>query len=242
MTINTPPLEASWRWAKGYESSLRLPFNGASNLDTNFSQAWQDIFILSMLAGKISGTYLEIGGHDPVSNNNTYLLHQKFGWRGVTLELDPLHFSAWRHYRPSGRLVLADATTIDYAEAIPKWFESSIDRIDYLQLDIDPSFNTLKVLKKLPLDKYRFSIITFETDIYAGDNRAREESRAILHSHGYKLVAPDVCVYFQPAGPNPIPFEDWWVDPLVIDIDKIDELQKLTEKPLLPQHLLFKTL
>jgi hypothetical protein len=128
---------------------------------------------------------------------------------------------------------------LDYGQAIPLWFGKDTKRIDYLQLDIEPSFNTLQVLKKIPLDQFRFSVITFETDVYAGDVRAREESRAMLQGHGYELVAPDVGVIFEPISPNPIAFEDWWVDPAVVDRGMIEALRGCSGQPTLPQHLLF---
>jgi hypothetical protein len=237
LKLSEPPL--AWNWNAGMAQGMRFPFAGAEHIAANFSQAWQDIFILSMLDGKRNGRYLEIGGHVPISNNNTYLLHKEFGWSGATVEFDPSHFHRWLSQRPHSHLTIADALTLDYEFAMLQWFGADVRRIDYLQLDIDPSFNTLRVLKKLPLEKYRFSVITFETDVYAGDTRARDESRAILGALGYELVARDVCVFFEPAGPDPIPFEDWWVDPQEIDAAKIEALKQDHFARRLPQKVLF---
>jgi hypothetical protein len=219
--------------------SLRFPFAGAEALRANYSQAWQDIFVLSMLDGKRDGRYLEIGGQVPAENNNTYVLDRFFGWTGVTVELDPHHLSGWRRERPGSTFVIADALLVDYERAVPSWFGAESGRLDYLQLDIDPSLNTLAVLKRLPLDTYRFSVITFETDAYTGDHRARSESREILDRYGYELVAPDVCVVYAPIAADPIPFEDWWVDPGIVGRAKIDAMKALGSESLLPQHLLF---
>lgn len=239
MNLNTSEQALVWSWNPGLAQKLRFPFPGAESIPANYSQAWQDIFILSMLEGKRNGRYLEVGGHVPISNNNTYLLHSAFGWTGSTIEFDPSHFPRWLAHRPDSRLTIADALALDYEDAMQKWFGPDVTRIDYLQLDIDPSFNTLRVLKKLPLDKYRFSVITFETDVYAGDTRARDESRAILGAQGYELVAQDVCVYFEPAGPDPIPFEDWWVDPQVVSASTIAALKQDSFARRLPQKVLF---
>jgi hypothetical protein len=173
----------------------------------------------------------------PIDNNNTYLLHREFGWSGVSLELDPVHFPHWLAHRPRSTLAIADALQVDYADALPRWFGSN-RRIDYLQLDIDPSIHTLAVLKRLPLDDFRFSVITFETDAYSQDFRARDESREILARHGYELVGRDVLVLYPPASPAPIPFEDWWVDPAVVDTETIRTLQRLNATGM-PQDLLF---
>ena len=228
-----------WRWSVDLAPRARLPFPGLENLSTNHSQAWQDFFILSALNGKLNGRYLEVGGHVPVANNNTCLLHREFGWTGVTLELDAAHFPLWKKHRPNSHFLIADALAIDYAQALPLWFGTPSGRIDYLQLDIDPSINTLGVLKRLPLDSWRFSVITFETDAYTGDLRARDESRAILSAQGYVPVARDITVMFSPVSPDPIPFEEWWVDPVVVSPEAIALLQGINATTGLPGNLLF---
>jgi hypothetical protein len=229
----------TWKWSKNFAKFLRFSFNRSESIVENFSQAWQDLFILSMLNGKRQGTYLEIGGHDPVANNNTFLLHKDFSWTGISIEIDTSHFQNWRQFRPANQIVIADALSIDYNAALPLWFRNSTSRrIDYLQLDIDPSINTLNVLKILPLDEWRFSVITFETDAYTGDYRARDESRAILESYGYVNIGKDISVLFPPISENPIPFEDWWVDPNAIEDEKIIVTKNVSAT--LPQQIIFK--
>ncbi len=238
--MNDSVLTNTWKWQPEMRNLLRFPFDTANRISQNHSQAWQDLFVLSMLGGITDGSYLEVGANVASFHNNTYLLNSAFGWNGISLEYDPACFKSWLVERPDAGFVLADALTLDYREAIPRWFGPEKKRIDYLQLDIDPSFNTLQVLKRLPLDTHRFSVITFETDAYSRDYRARDESREILHRHGYELVAKDLCVMYAVVSPDPIPFEDWWVDPQAVSKDKIDALQKLPNLPLLPQHLLFR--
>ena len=53
----------------------------------------QDMFVLSMLDGKRNGVYVEIGADKPKIINNSYLLERKFGWRGVSFELDEVKLS-----------------------------------------------------------------------------------------------------------------------------------------------------
>ncbi|WP_343583248.1 hypothetical protein [Herbaspirillum sp.] len=229
-----------WKWQTDLEKSLRFPFSNAKRIRQNHSQAWQDLYVLSMLGGKTNGRYLEVGANVASFHSNTCLLNTVFDWQGISLEYDPSCLQTWIKERPEADFVLADALALDYAQALPRWFGEENKRIDYLQLDIDPSFNTLQVLKKLPLDTYRFSVITFETDAYSGDHRARNESREILKSHGYQLVAPDLCVMYAVVSPNPIPFEDWWVDPQGVNAAKIEELLRLPHSPLMPQNVLFR--
>jgi len=42
------------------------------------SQAAQDIFVLKCLKNKTEGTFVEIGSHDPILINNTYLLEKTY--------------------------------------------------------------------------------------------------------------------------------------------------------------------
>jgi len=252
-----------WQWEPALADRLRYPFAGATKIKSNHSQAFQDIFVLSMLDGLTHGRYLEIGAHHPVSNNNTHLLHKGYEWSGVSIDIDPTHSTQWRKERPRSTLLIADALKINYEEALSNWFNAEPSpsawakwlgrekanapphdpgRIDYLQLDIEPSIHTLGVLNVLPLDSYRFSVITFETDAYAGDLRARDESRECLSKHGYELIAADVSVLYTPISDEPIPFEDWWVDPQVVSQEKILAFRGAGEEgrggcP--PQRLLF---
>lgn len=228
---------ARWNFTPNMLQFMRFPFPDSEIITRNYSQAWQDLFVISMLQGKKNGTYLEVGAHSPVENNNTYLLKNDFNWSGTSIELDFSHFPSWNQIRPECQLIISDATTIDYSNALPIWFDTEVRRIDYLQIDIDPSSNTLSVLKRLPLNDWRFSVITFETDAYTLDLRARDESRVILESHGYTRVGTDISVLFPPISPNPIPFEDWWVDPEAISKDIIDGA--ISVKSNMPQDLIF---
>ena len=232
-------IKETWRWKPEFADSLRFPFLTTNVLSENFSQAWQDLFVLTMLRGMPNGRYLEVGANDPKFHSNTFALSRLFNWSGVSIEYDPSHAKNWASLRPDDILVTGDALAIDYVQAMPIWFGQEQRRIDYLQLDIEPSLHTLQVLKKLPLEQYRFSVITFETDVYAGDLRARDESRALLRKYGYELVAPDIGVLCEPISPNLIPFEDWWVDPTVVDAEFIKSLQEMRGNPTLAQRLLF---
>lgn len=230
---------SEWNWNPNMASYLRFPFEGLESIKNNYSQSFQDIFLLMVLRGKRCGRYLEVGGHVPINNNNTNLISNKFDWSGLTIELDAAHYPAWRKFRPDSNFLIADALEIDYEKALNVYFDQDGGRIDYLQLDIDPSINTLNVLKKLPLNKWRFSVITFETDAYLKDFRARDESRKILSDQGYVLIAKDVSVLFSPVSDLPIPFEDWWVDPEVIDEEIINEIQMQSVLNSMPQNLIF---
>ena len=169
----------------------------------------QDIFVLSMLDGKKNGVYVEIGADKPKVINNTYLLESEFDWSGVSFELDDDKVTNFNEVRKN-KCICADATTYDYKSLFEK--RNYPKQIDYLQLDIDPAEGTLNALKVLPLDDYRFSVITYETDVYSVGADIQDEQIEILESHGYQLVSKNVKCEGNP-------YEDWWIDPAIVSED-----------------------
>jgi len=84
-------------------------------------------------------------------------------------------------------------------------------------------------LKKLPLHKYRFSVITYETDVYDtnvpggidGSQERMRNARDIFKSHGYELISGNIANVDLEH-----PFEDWYVDPAVINEDVIKRFKR----------------
>lgn len=181
----------SHRAIRGYES---------------FSQAYQDLFVRLMTNFKSGGTYLEIGASDPRDNSNTYLLERDLKWTGISIEIDE-ELSKLFNLERLNTCMCVDATLFEYEDFLISKFPSR--KIDYLSLDIDPSANTLKVLKTLPLEKIRFSVITFEHDRYICGDKAMEKSRLIFKKFGYVRVVSNVMI-------NSRDFEDWYIDPKTI--------------------------
>lgn len=208
-------------YSKG-KQRLKIPFDGQEDIERNYSQAFQDVFILSMLNGKRNGSFLEIGAFDPINISNTFLLEKFFGWKGLAMDIDVSVEKKYRKNRIS-KFHTGDAVLADYKSLLEKNFKSK--RIDYLQLDIEPREQTLACLKKLPLDEYRFSVITYETDFYIGgatDKEAfkiRDESRRIFAKYGYVLVGRGIGC----TGPRDV-FEDWYIDPQVVPIERYSDL------------------
>lgn len=174
-------------------------------------QANQDSFVLNALKEKRNGYYVEIGSNEPITWNNTYLLETEYDWSGVGFEWDEGLVEHYNNIRKN-KCIAADATKFDYLS----YFQSNNfpKQIDYLQLDIEPAYQTLTALKQLPIDQYRFSVITYEHDLYADPNNqgVKEEAKFILSTLGYKLVVENV----NDGDLNRI-FEDWWIDPKVVD-------------------------
>ena len=196
----------SRRYFKNDYENLKFKFSGSENIENNYSQSMQDMFVLSVLDGKRNGVYVEIGADKPRVINNSYLLESQYDWSGVSFEIESDKVDYFNTIRKN-KCICADATKFDYkslfdARKYPK-------QIDYLQLDCDPPQITLGCLKKLPLEDYRFSVITFETDLYAGGQDVQTEHWKILTSLGYQRVVKNIKNEGNP-------YEDWWIDPLVI--------------------------
>ena len=170
-------------------SRLKKSFSGVERVTQNYSQALQDIFVLTMLNGKENGTYVEIGGAHPININNTYLLEKTFGWSGISFEINQ-DLAKFYNTKRNNKCICTDATQVNYSEVFEE--NNLPNQIDYLQIDIDPSFQSLASLKKIDLQDYRFSVITFETDAYQGSTAVLEQSRSILQGNGYQLVASNV--------------------------------------------------
>jgi hypothetical protein len=204
-----PESQAFHTYTKEDHSKLRYKFPGSSSIERNYSQVYQDMFILSMLNGKRNGTFLEIGGAEPYKGNNTALLEKTFGWKGVSIEYNEKFVENYRNNR-SAKLLHTDALQMDYEKLLSENFEGN--EIDYLQLDIEPARHTYECMLKIPFDKYKFAVITYEHDYYVDVTRSyREKSREFLKSKGYILVANDIS----PDGKSN--FEDWWVHPEIVD-------------------------
>ena len=206
-------METGWpncpRYFRNNYENLKTKFTGAENIENNWSQSMQDIFVMSMLDGKRNGVYVEIGADQPRVISNTYLLEKDFDWSGISFELDADKVAFFNTIRKN-KCLCEDATLYDYKSIFEE--RNYPKQIDYLQLDIDPAEGTLRALKALPLDNYRFSVITYETDVYSSGADIQDEQIEILESHGYQLVAKNVKCEGNP-------YEDWWVDPAIVSED-----------------------
>ena len=109
------------------------------------------------------------------------------------------------------------------------------NEIDYLSIDIDPAYQSLEVLKRIPFEEVKFGVITFEHDHYNDATRkVRRESRNILESQGYILVAGNISM------DEECPFEDWWVHPHLIKEETIDQIKVPLTDVLPVKNYIFK--
>lgn len=210
-------------------NSIKFEFDNMEIINENNSQALQDMFVLAALNGKKEGTFLEIGAHDPVNVSNTFLLESAFNWSGISIDI--LDLANRFSIRPRTKFICHNAITLNYSEVLRNTIEGN--RIDYLSLDIEPNYNTLECLKNLPLNDYRFSVITYETDFYDPsqskelNENVRKESRDILESFGYVLVNGNVSNL-----DDEHPFEDWWLDSKFFSEEQINKFKRENDNPL----------
>lgn len=189
---------------------LKFKFDGCDRIKNNFSQAYQDMFTMFINQGKINGKYVEIGSGDPKWFNNTYLLETQFNWRGIGIDSNEELVRSYNSSRKN-QAICANAHDLDYYKLLETIFGEDTE-IDYLQLDCEPPESTYNLLLKLPFDKYKFKVITFEHDYYADiEKKYRQLSRDFLINQGYELVISNVSSTDWSA------FEDWWVCPDLVD-------------------------
>lgn len=186
---------------------LKYKFTFSENIKKNYSQIYQDMFVLSMTDGKMRGNYLEIGSGDPIYGNNTYLLEENYNWSGISIDINQESYRIFNEKRRN-KCICKDATKIDYKTLLKDYTE-----IDYLQLDCDPPVITYLILLKIPFDRVKFGVITYEHDYYNDVTESyREKSRDYLKKMGYKMIVGNISPN---KGNNP--FEDWWIHPDLID-------------------------
>ena len=181
-------------------------------METTYSQAAQDLFVLKVLDNKKNGVFVEIGSTHPVIANNTYLLETQYGWTGVMIVCDKQWVPLYKEERPNSDYIIQDAVTVNYNKVLKTYPYD----IDYLQINLEvdnmSTLNTLLNLNDSALKTHRFAIITFGHEFYRGDYfRTRDLSRIILKDLGYVLLFPDIS-WFGCAM-----YEDWWVHPELVN-------------------------
>lgn len=195
-----------------------------------YSDDRQDEFVANLLKFKRGGYYLDIGSSSSVGSNNSYFF-ESLDWKGICIEKNPMFNDSYKtrtcHY------LNEDALEVDYEKVfIKQGFPTSID---YLSLDVDEA--CLGVLKKLPLDKYRFKVITIEHDGHYYGDLYKVPQREILRSKGYYLLCQDVL---NQSGLNigqEHAWEDWWI---FLDDFSIDDIVRLESYRLSTEQIIKK--
>ena len=194
--------------------------------DYSNSQASQDLFVINVLKGKREGYFIEIGSHDATHINNTFVLENKYDWKGLMIDYDNTYEESYITDRPKSWYIINDARNINYKMFLED--HNFPKNIDYLQIDLDvinrSTIDTLILLNNTIFDDYKFATITFEHDFYRGDYfDTREISRQIFKDRGYILVFPNVRI--KADDETFVEFEDWYVHPDLVDMDYISKIK-----------------
>lgn len=214
-----PPNYAIRSYNKSDYAFMRYKFPQSESIERNYSQVYQDLFVLSMVGGKKNGTYLEVGSGDAILGSNSKLL-EEWGWNGIGLEWD--QNLVLTHAKHRKNVVLKqDALNTNYTGLCSKLAIEGV--IDYLQLDCEPSAATYKILTMIPFDQFKFRVITYEHDHYVDvSGEYRRLSRDFLKSKGYVLVVNDA------APDDKATFEDWWVHPELVEESILLRMKQVT--------------
>jgi hypothetical protein len=183
-----------------------------------WSQAWQDEFVSIILNYKRNGYFLDIGSHHAQQQSNTYHFESELGWTGICIEQDSSHNKSYD--KRSCNFLNEDATKTDYKSVLDQSGYPS--KLDYLSLDIDE--NSTAALLRMPLNEYRFRVITVEHDQYRVGSSYKNEQRNILQAHDYYLLFPDILVPLGCGMGGNLPFEDWWIDPSSFNMEKLSKI------------------
>lgn len=184
-----------------------------------YSDAKQDQFAANILKFKRDGYCVDIGSCHSVISNNTYYF-QGLDWTSISIEIERGYNESYST-RTNGVHLNKNAIEVNYKETFEEYeFPKSID---YLSLDVDTI--SLDVLRILPLDEYRFKVITIEHDGYLYGDKYREQQRNLLNSYGYLLLCSNVYVEQSGYEGKECPFEDWWIDPSEFDSHLIEKIK-----------------
>lgn len=166
----------------------------------------QDEFVCTLLKFKRDGYYLDIGSGASVGSNNSYFF-ESLDWKGICIEKNPIFNESYK--TRTCKYYNVDALEVDYEILFEEnKFPMSID---YLSLDVDEQ--STEVLKILPLDKYRFKVVTIEHDSHVYGVLYKARQRDIFKQHNYVLLCADVL---NQSGINigqEHAWEDWYCDP-----------------------------
>ena len=192
---------------------FKATFPGSENIKEIYSEAGQDLFVLSLLDGKKNGTYLEIGTGHSKDKSNTFLLESQFGWKGASIDIESKYVKEHNQNRKT-KAEVGDGTTVNYVDILHRAGITDTD-IDYASVNCEPTSDTFLSLINMPFNTHRFGIITYEHNSYVGESQYRTLSRKFLKNKGYLLLVPNISIW---GYPNSV-YEDWWVHPELISQD-----------------------
>ena len=184
----------------------------------SLSQAGQDVFARYAVGRK--GTYLDIGSFRPTYHNNTRTLEFE-GWTGLSIDYND--YTEEFKQKRMNPFLCEDVTTVNWDETIER-YPFLKETVGYISFDVDQA--TFVAFNRFPFDKIKFTAMTIEHDQYSVGTGLRDHLRNKLTALGYVLICADVVM---PDGPGPSEkygaFEDWWVNPALVDMDRLESIR-----------------
>ena len=182
-------------------------------------QLSQDAFVYYVLGKKTDGFFVDIGAgiggpeqefYHGLDMSNTFNL-EKLGWKGIAIDYDERWYDS---------VVGLRQCCLSCADLLEKNINEVLEEYDcptectYLSIDVDDAQE--KVFNDFDFDKYRFDVITYETNCYFGDHMKEptQQSRDKFKSFGYKLLFGGVGIE------DNQPIEDWYVSEEIFDKHK----------------------
>lgn len=215
--------------------SIRYKFKDYDRIAEVYSSGYQDLFALSLTKNKTKNkTYLEISSADATHANATYTLSKNFGWAGVSAESDIQFYENWKNYRPADKVMFCDVSQVDYKKLLQENYKDTV--IDYLNIDVNDQHDVENILKSIPHEKYKFSVITIKILSYTTNKK--NTIREFLTKMGYTLILQDAI--FPWVYGDGVPVDDWWVDLNLVDIEVALDMKSRSHYTHQPVHLLFK--
>jgi len=201
-TLNTVGYPSSLKYTRERKDQYKFPFRGLGKITKNYARHFQDMFVLSVLDGKERGSFVEVGSGEPFTWNNTALLEELFGWKGISIDINEK--MCYKHaQKRNSTIINGKAEEIDYMSLFKT--HCMEEHIDFLRINCEGS--SLDVLKKIPFNQYEFSVIQFQHNNCWWGDQFKIESREHLENIGYILCANDIAIDHQQS------YEDWWVHP-----------------------------
>jgi hypothetical protein len=149
-----------------------------------YSQLGQDNFVYDILEGARDGIFVDIGASEPITYSNTYGLETQLGWSGVLVESNVDMQVMLKKQRKSKVFQSGFICNDNKSNINDILMEVNSTHIDYLSLDIDG--NEDEIVKTIDFNKFTFSIIDVEHDIYRNNKLDKRNNIAsILSSNGY---------------------------------------------------------
>lgn len=179
------------------------------------SQAGQDKFVCERLSHKRGGFFIDIGAHDGVTINNTWVLEKLLGWDGICVEPCRTNFEKLVHNRECITTSVAMAGkcgTVRFKEYEGDTFAGHIDKegnykvkavdfpsllrryqapeeIDYISIDVEGS--ELDIIMSFPWDEYDVKIWSIEHASFNDGGAMRGKISSYMAEHGYMMQMVD---------------------------------------------------